>query len=427
MRTKKEAVKRLGKPVEITIKGKTYYRVRLGKRFTHSDQMISKTFKSEAEAKTFLEQQETMRLNQGLESLNLKAKLRVQALEATKLLAQGLPGRKPPTLEEVVQDYLNRKAPEGAVTVKAACDSFIVDRKSRCSHRYIVELEGQLNRFVEKFGKRMFHTLTKNEIQDWINTKGPSNKTKNGYRTTLQAVYNFGLIDGNLWCGENPVSLIKAYPESTEAPQFLKVPQVIKLLRGAEEHDRDLLPFLCLGLFTGMRRSEILCLRWKDVDFDSGTIYVSGSIAKTSDWRNAFMPENLSKWLAPFRQKDAFRFVVPFANNPPPGNRKPTRTYTPEEERLWRCGNIEGHRRRDLLAKIEFGEWPENALRHSAATYLFALWEDMGRVTTALGHGADVSKENYRGRATKAEAEKYFAILPDAEMGKKVVAFAAAK
>src|SRR5205814_1146424 len=50
-----------------------------------------------------------------------------------------------------------------------------------------------------------------------------------------------------------------------------------------------------LSLFTGMRRSELLALRWDDMDLDVGQIYVSRSVHRLRDGSIVFRQPKTAK------------------------------------------------------------------------------------------------------------------------------------
>jgi integrase len=69
-------------------------------------------------------------------------------------------------------------------------------------------------------------------------------------------------------------------PPVSDAPPVLDRQQCEALLAGA--HDSDIYIAVLLGLATGMRRGEILALRWRDVDFAGGLIRVEASVFQLS-------------------------------------------------------------------------------------------------------------------------------------------------
>ena len=78
----------------------------------------------------------------------------------------------------------------------------------------------------------------------------------------------------------NPVSA--ADPPAVERTEIkiLSPEEVFTLLRGLRV--RPLYPIAVLGLATGMRRGELVALRWKDVDLDGGKVRVERSVEQTN-------------------------------------------------------------------------------------------------------------------------------------------------
>jgi len=66
--------------------------------------------------------------------------------------------------------------------------------------------------------------------------------------------------------------------DATEV-EILSVEQARTLLEKFK--GRPLYPIVVLGLATGMRRGELLALRWKDVDFDGGKLRIEQSLEQT--------------------------------------------------------------------------------------------------------------------------------------------------
>ena len=64
-------------------------------------------------------------------------------------------------------------------------------------------------------------------------------------------------------------------------------------------------------------------------------------------------------------------------------------------------------------------------MRHTAATYSYAVTQDAVRVSAMLGNSPDVLHRHYRGLATKADGERFFRLRPAADTAEKIVAMKA--
>lgn len=78
---------------------------------------------------------------------------------------------------------------------------------------------------------------------------------------------------------QNPADLVEAPQPAKAEPIGLDEEQVTRLLKAAY-NTPHYVPLL-LALATGMRRGEIYGLRWQDIDFSSGLIYVRQTVAYT--------------------------------------------------------------------------------------------------------------------------------------------------
>jgi integrase len=71
-------------------------------------------------------------------------------------------------------------------------------------------------------------------------------------------------------------------------------------------------------------------------------------------------------------------------------------------------------------------DWPQNALRHSFASYHLARFSDAAALALELGHtNSNLVFQHYRQLVKPKRAERYWKIVP-AVAGKKVVQFSPA-
>jgi integrase len=82
--------------------------------------------------------------------------------------------------------------------------------------------------------------------------------------------------------------------------EIFAVNEAVPLLTTAELDPKlELVPVIAIGLFAGLRMSEIKQLDWRNVDFEHRIIDVDETIAKTRQQRNVEMCDLLVAWLTP--------------------------------------------------------------------------------------------------------------------------------
>lgn len=182
-----------------------------------------------------------------------------------------------------------------------------------------------------------------------------------------------------------------AMPKIVETePGFLTVDQTQALLAACVKRLPDAAAYFALGLFAGLRSSACVRIGPEHIRFEQRGILITGENAKNS--RRQFVDGHepvLWDWLEWCRKNAPEGFVLP--------------------ARLW-------ERRREQTAEIASVRMPHNALRHSFCTYHCALHGDAGKTATLLTHRGNVSilYQHYKGNASKAQAEAFFALTPDA-------------
>src|SRR5262249_3796842 len=169
------------------------------------------------------------------------------------------------------------------------------------------------------------------------------------------------------------------------APGILTVAETARLLEAAS---RDVLPYIAIGAFAGLRRAELERLDWKRIDFESGLIEVTARSSKTAQRRLVAMQPNLREWLLPLRKHS--------------GNVTPARNVF-----------VDAFAQARTQAGIT--DWPENALRHSFASYHLAHFKNAGDTALQLGHrDSRVTFAHYRELVKPKDAEGYWQIKPSA-------------
>lgn len=122
--------------------------------------------------------------------------------------------------------------------------------------------------FIKSFfrNKNLDEILTK-DVEAYIcflkENKKYSNATINRYLSALRKIFNIA-IDNNM-LNKNPCKTIKAMKENNEKIRYLTKEEEEKLFKELPERIK---PIILCALHTGLRRSNILAMKWENIDLD---------------------------------------------------------------------------------------------------------------------------------------------------------------
>ena len=102
--------------------------------------------------------------------------------------------------------------------------------------------------------------------------KALSGTTIQHYHRLISAILHTAVEWGVLF--SNPCDRTESPKAETKEAKYIDETQAAALMKALENADEMHRAIIRLLLFTGMRRGEILGLRWSDVDFDKGTLKI---------------------------------------------------------------------------------------------------------------------------------------------------------
>ena len=133
-----------------------------------------------------------------------------------------------------------------------------------------------------RWGKHSLSAIKSVEVEGWLRAlkrvdgKPASPATKSKIRNLMSALFSHAIRHG--WAAMNPITAVRTSAKRLRTPDIL-TPEEFQALLG-ELSERERVMVLLVGT-TGLRRGELIGLRWGDISFEANQASVIRSV-----WRN---------------------------------------------------------------------------------------------------------------------------------------------
>lgn len=238
--------------------------------------------------------------------------------------------------------------------------------------------------------------ISREDLREWLIDMGASRLSENSKRRLISAVrgfYRFLMVEGHIT--SNPAELLDVPKKGFYLPKFLNQAEIEILLAAPDAasetglRDRAILELMYA---CGLRVSEAVGLRLRDIDIESGILTCTGKGSKT---RRIPVGRSAVEWLGRYlasrgRMKNIEidnLFVTPLGR---PLNRQLIHKFI-----------------REYAAKCGLEGVSPHTLRHSFATHLVQNRADVRSVQQLLGH-ADISTTQIYTHITDTHLKKAY-------------------
>ena len=302
-------------------------------------------------------------------------------------------------VDEACREFVRIWTPaHKAATVSQVCTEYL-KRIKDSRPKYQRDLKFRLARFTAKFGRQEIRTLEWDTVEKWVETLPArkdntiqSPRTRSNWFTMLRTIWRYARSKNylpenhNLFPKENPYRGVKIGAKS-----YMTTEGLYTLYDYYWTQQRyDMLTFLGVQAFAGMRVEEAKQLKWADIDLHTRTIALSAEAAKKSESR--LIPINLTlfSWL-----QYCYQLGVDAAQG---------------RERI--ISDITA----DALLRLKYREltqlkWHHNQLRHTYLTNACTLRIDKVAVATEAGTSLEMIRQYYQEKPNLVEAVKWFTPL----------------
>jgi integrase len=292
-------------------------------------------------------------------------------------------------LLEAVREYVAiHQKRTSSISFLELCNQYLTVKSGR-DERHLKGLRNTRDRFPS------LHSMLASDIDHRVLEPLVNSIVPGGRNLVLRhfrAYFNFAIKKG--FAFSNPVDRLDFVETIRKEVEVVAPDDVARMFNHAFQNDLDLVPYLTLGFFTGIRPEEIRLMDWRDIDIPTRAITIRPEVSKTRKRRFPELSENAVAWL------EAYRRAGGVTEGP---------ITSLGEDALF------AHRQKNRLA-AGVTHWPHSAMRHSFCSFWMAKHKDVNRLVLLSGHDSpDTMWENYHRGVTEGEAEKFWSIRPVAQ------------
>lgn len=256
----------------------------------------------------------------------------------------------------------------------------VLEAKKAANRRplYVRHLKFSLRKFATGREGVAIQSFTRKHIEEWMAARiSDAPSTRKGWLQVLSVLFSFAVRAD--YISTNPAMQVERVSVDKPPPRILTPKEARRLVTFARRRMPWRFPQIVLGLYAGIRPTELLRLRWSDINLDQGYVTINTAAAKTRRRRIVRLEPKARDLLMTAKRR--------------------------ENRQL----GTSSHKWRRLVEKHTGIKWNQDLLRHSCSSYLIALHGDAGKVARSLGNSVDVLLNHYVELVTPDECRRFWA------------------
>ncbi len=267
------------------------------------------------------------------------------------------------------------------VSIRHAIEGLIASKQlARRREKYLGELQRVLDQFARSCPDNILE-VTEHHVNEFVARHSRSAWTQATLISRISTLFEWAKRRRILT--ENPCEFIEKVSIDRKPPAVLTPEQAEKAIRSVASKRSRCLAWFALCMFAGLRPDEAAAIEWSSIDFEAQRVTITAASSKVRRHRIVTPKPVFWAWMHTARGAE-----LPIAFQP-----------------RRRCI-------RHVRDAMGLESWPQDVLRHSAASYWLALDKDPSGLAFQLGNSPQVLMRHYWNLQTPETAQRYFSILP---------------
>ena len=294
-------------------------------------------------------------------------------------------------IETVVNHFIDIKGEEIKNSIKPLISEMVNEFLKYKTVNVLEPIAKKTKREVQHYAnviKRIWGHMRVDEVnydvvKEYLSNLNVQNSTRRKYKIYISMFFKWVINIKNIEM-TNPVSKITIKVQKKEIQTYNPV-QIKSMYDYVKTNHSEMLGWFVLNTFVGSRPSETIKMKWDDINFKSGEIYIQPD-SKTG-CRRPILDEEVLTWLKKHYESNPKIDLIP--------------KNIDKKERLLR----------KKIKNILGINWIQDGLRHTSVTYYYAKHKSWDKIEFNYGHSYRISRSNYQRSVPIDEVKDFWTII----------------